>query len=191
MVENGEMLKQKTSLDAKAHQNDVQESSVAWKQSVQVRATLAPSLDSFLHSVALFGSIMFIYYLCDDNHYFPAAQRTYSRDVFWFLVLLLFVVAAGLTRKETTDGKILNREQTEEWKGWMQVMFVWYHYFRAAETYNAIRIFIAAYVWMTGFGKYYPTKVSRVGYRIKPQGTQTRCSVVGRFWGNAERLVES
>ena len=57
-----------------------------------------------------------------------------------------------MTRKETTD-KILNREQTEEWKGWMQVMFVWYHYFKAAETYNAIRVFIAAYVWMTGFGK--------------------------------------
>jgi len=61
-------------------------------------------------------------------------------------------VAAGLTRKETPD-KILNREQTEEWKGWMQVMFVWYHYFKAAETYNAVRVFIAAYVWMTGFGK--------------------------------------
>ena len=49
--------------------------------------------------------------------------------------------------------KLLNREQTEEWKGWMQVMFVWYHYYRAAETYNLIRLFIASYVWMTGFGK--------------------------------------
>lgn len=29
-----------------------------------------------------------------------------------------------------------------------------YHYFAAAEIYNAIRIFIAAYVWMTGFGNF-------------------------------------
>ena len=47
------------------------------------------------------------------------------------------------------------RDQTEEWKGWMQVMFVWYHYFAAKEWYNWIRIYIACYVWMTGFGKIY------------------------------------
>ena len=29
-----------------------------------------------------------------------------------------------------------------------------YHYFAAAEMYNAIRVFIAAYVWMTGFGNF-------------------------------------
>ena len=46
----------------------------------------------------------------------------------------------------------VRRDQTEEWKGWMQVMFVWYHYFAAKEWYNWIRIYIACYVWMTGFG---------------------------------------
>jgi hypothetical protein len=29
-----------------------------------------------------------------------------------------------------------------------------YHYFNAKEIYNAIRVFIAAYVWMTGFGNF-------------------------------------
>ncbi|KAK6160959.1 hypothetical protein DH2020_004340 [Rehmannia glutinosa] len=48
----------------------------------------------------------------------------------------------------------LNRHQTEEWKGWMQVLFLMYHYFAATEIYNAIRVFIAAYVWMTGFGNF-------------------------------------
>lgn len=48
---------------------------------------------------------------------------------------------------------ILFSDQTEEWKGWMQVMFVWYHVFAAKEWYNWIRVYIAAYVWMTGFGK--------------------------------------
>ncbi|MBA0813405.1 hypothetical protein Gohar_027261 [Gossypium harknessii] len=36
----------------------------------------------------------------------------------------------------------------------MQVLFLMYHYFAASEIYNAIRIFIAAYVWMTGFGNF-------------------------------------
>jgi len=43
----------------------------------------------------------------------------------------------------------------------MQVLFLLYHYFEARELYNAIRIFIAGYVWMTGFGNfsyYYRTR---------------------------------
>ena len=48
----------------------------------------------------------------------------------------------------------LNRHQTEEWKGWMQILFLLYHYWDAKEMYNAIRIFIACYVWMTGFGNF-------------------------------------
>lgn len=155
MIENGEILKQKESLDTKEHLvNIVQENSGDKKSALQTQASATPSLDDFLSSVAVFGSIMFFYFLCDDAHYFPASERTYSRDLFFFLTLVLFGVAAGFTRKETAD-KILNREQTEEWKGSMQVMFVWYHYFKAAETYNAIRVFIAAYVWMTGFGEYF------------------------------------
>ena len=35
-----------------------------------------------------------------------------------------------------------------------QVLFLLYHYFAAAEMYNAIRVYIAAYVWMTGFGNF-------------------------------------
>jgi hypothetical protein len=50
--------------------------------------------------------------------------------------------------------EILNRDQTEEWKGWMQFMFLLYHYYHAEEVYNAIRIMITCYVWMTGFGNF-------------------------------------
>ena len=60
------------------------------------------------------------------------------------------VVAAN----ENFHVKHLQRDQTEEWKGWMQVMFLWYHYFNATEIYNVIRLYIAAYVWMTGFGNF-------------------------------------
>jgi hypothetical protein len=52
----------------------------------------------------------------------------------------------------TAPSNIFNRDQSEEWKGVMQTGFVLYHYFAAKETYNVIRLFIAAYVWMTGFG---------------------------------------
>lgn len=50
--------------------------------------------------------------------------------------------------------EVLNRDQTEEWKGWMQYMFLLYHYYHAEEVYNSIRIMITCYVWMTGFGNF-------------------------------------
>jgi hypothetical protein len=48
----------------------------------------------------------------------------------------------------------------------VQILFLLYHYYEAKEVYNAIRLFIAAYVWMTGFGNfiyYYKTNDFSVG----------------------------
>eukprot|EP00669_Euglena_mutabilis_P001947 TRINITY_DN12542_c0_g1_i1.p1 TRINITY_DN12542_c0_g1~~TRINITY_DN12542_c0_g1_i1.p1 ORF type:complete len:354 (+),score=139.09 TRINITY_DN12542_c0_g1_i1:690-1751(+) len=36
----------------------------------------------------------------------------------------------------------------------MQIQFLLYHYFNAKEYYNIIRCYIAAYVWLTGFGNF-------------------------------------
>lgn len=112
-----------------------------------------PTIGTFLKHVVLFGLIMFYFYLCDYRKIFPRLERVYNRDEFLFLVFLLFLVACAFTIRPTAD-KILNRDQTEEWKGWMQVMFVWYHVFAAKEWYNWIRVYIASYVWMTGFGNF-------------------------------------
>ncbi len=59
-------------------------------------------------------------------------------------------------RAKETDphSDLLNRDQTEEWKGWMQFIFLIYHYYHAEEVYNAIRVMITCYVWMTGFGNF-------------------------------------
>eukprot|EP01082_Thalassiosira_pseudonana_P004669 g4517.t1 g4517 contig15:1189792-1191316(-) len=52
------------------------------------------------------------------------------------------------------ENEVLNRNQTEEWKGWMQFTFLLYHYMHATEVYNGIRVMITCYVWMTGFGNF-------------------------------------
>lgn len=65
------------------------------------------------------------------------------------------ISAVESTVAESNDStEILNRDQTEEWKGWMQFCFLLYHYYHAEEVYNAIRIMITCYVWMTGFGNF-------------------------------------
>ena len=64
----------------------------------------------------------------------------------------MVVLGFGTIHDDGVPLDILNRDQTEEWKGWMQVMFLLYHYFHVNEVYNAIRVMISCYVWMTGFG---------------------------------------
>jgi len=57
-----------------------------------------------------------------------------------------------MTNTRGNKDTVLGIQQTSEWKGIMQIIFVLYHYCDAGEIYNMIRMFIAAYVWMTGFG---------------------------------------
>ncbi|KAL6970208.1 Protein REDUCED WALL ACETYLATION 2 [Sarracenia purpurea var. burkii] len=109
-----------------------------------------------------FCALLVYFYLCDRTSLFGDSKKSYNRDLFLFLYFLLIIVSAITSFKIHHDkspfsGKsilYLNRHQTEEWKGWMQVLFLMYHYFAATEIYNAIRVFIAAYVWMTGFGNF-------------------------------------
>jgi len=96
------------------------------------------------------------------NTWDPSYERNenHNMSMFWLMNLLL-VVGAFLTwthkpPSNVEKGKVtlLSREQTEEWKGWMQWAFIMYHYYRAFSAYNWIRVFVSSYVWMTGFGNY-------------------------------------
>lgn len=115
-----------------------------------------------LRAMSEFIALLLYYYLCDRTDLFGESKKSYNRDLFLFLYLLLICASAITSLKKHIEKSVasnksilyLNRHQTEEWKGWMQVLFLLYHYFAAVEIYNAIRVFIAAYVWMTGFGNF-------------------------------------
>ncbi|XP_048575373.1 protein REDUCED WALL ACETYLATION 1 isoform X2 [Nematostella vectensis] len=100
-----------------------------------------PRLEEFLAKATVFGFIMLYFWLCDFQHIWPKTDKQYSRDMFVFLFSVLVLVAFVFTVRKTPE-KLLNRDQTEEWKGWMQ------------EVFNSIRCYIGAYVWMTGFGNF-------------------------------------
>lgn len=105
-------------------------------------------------AVAHFGNVWEPSYPRNDNH---------APEVFWLVNLFLAVATIMTwTWKASSAGRgggsprviILGREQTEEWKGWMQWAFIFYHYYRVYYVYNEIRVFVSAYVWMTGFGNF-------------------------------------
>jgi len=107
-----------------------------------------------LRSLAVLSVVLLYFFICDRTNVFAIGKKSYSRDVFVFLILM--VMGFSLTSlKSTSLGSLMNRDLTEEWKGWMQIIFLAYHYFNAKEIYNVIRVLIAAYVWLTGFGHVY------------------------------------
>lgn len=99
------------------------------------------------------GMIMALTYIAENNWIFDHSGKEYSRDLFIF-VLIVFFGYAFYTIKPVHDLSLLSREQSEEWKGWMQFIFLLYHYFHAEEVYNSVRVMITCYVWMTGFGNF-------------------------------------
>lgn len=72
------------------------------------------------------GFIMGLTYVCENEWLFPHSQKEYNRDLFLF-VHIIFFAYAWLTIKPTKDLTLLSRDQTEEWKGWMQFIFLLYH----------------------------------------------------------------
>mmetsp|Transcript_19743 Transcript_19743/g.40039 ORF Transcript_19743/g.40039 Transcript_19743/m.40039 type:complete len:440 (-) Transcript_19743:395-1714(-) len=82
----------------------------------------------------------------NDNH---------DPKMFWVICAIFLVAALATIQHEKKERvALLSRAQTEEWKGWMQLAFILYHYYRVYYVYNEIRVFVSAYVWMTGFGNF-------------------------------------
>ena len=115
--------------------------------------TLHRNRENLRHVVEM-GTIVLWLYVADRTTIISAGPKEYIRDVFLFIFLVLTVVASSYSTAQGRTARLINRQQTEEWKGWMQVLFLLYHYYEAREVYNAIRVFIASYVWMTGFGNF-------------------------------------
>jgi hypothetical protein len=98
-----------------------------------------------LSSLSQLGLILWYAYLCENHPPFAHAEKSYDRDQVFFLTLLLLVISSWTVQPNVVSSKsipddqslrsgkshshivvyghseetdILNRKQTEEWKGW-------------------------------------------------------------------------
>lgn len=115
-------------------------------------------------------SLAVIYcFMADRTVLFDKAPKAVDQNT--FACLAAFSLLGGMATSKRTeheadmiDGsksssleyrEVLSRKQTEEWKGWMQIFILLYHYFGMSKVlwvYQFVRLLVSSYLFMTGFG---------------------------------------
>ncbi|XP_055021921.1 N-acetylneuraminate 9-O-acetyltransferase-like [Boleophthalmus pectinirostris] len=115
-----------------------------------------PGAEAVCGALCRMGLIMVYFYLCDRADVFMKEQKSYSHSAFFVPLIIVFVL--GLFCSESTkESRVLNREQTDEWKGWMQLVILIYHISGASAfipVYMHVRVLVAAYLFQTGYGHF-------------------------------------
>lgn len=124
------------------------------EKKVGVLESSASSVYQLSQDLAILFLCMLYVWMCERAPMHPHSEKEHNLDLLWFCFFMLFVAACFTIEKCKGGDGLLNRDQTEEWKGWMQIIFLLYHYFHASEVYNTVRVLISCYVWMTGFGNF-------------------------------------
>ncbi|CEP09070.1 hypothetical protein [Parasitella parasitica] len=113
----------------------------------------------------IFGLSVIYMYLGDRTQLFGKIFKQFDSGTFTILIsLMIFLGAVTLDSNHIThseknnDAGFLNRDQTDEWKGWMQLVILIYHFVgasRIAAIYNPVRVLVAAYLFQTGYGHFF------------------------------------
>lgn len=100
-------------------------------------------------------------YVGDRSQLFGKISKQFDISTFSILMMIMVVLGA-VTLKSTydqnKDAGFLNRDQTDEWKGWMQLIILIYHFVGASRIpgiYNPVRVLVAAYLFQTGYGHFF------------------------------------
>ena len=117
------------------------------------------------HALAVLATVGLYCFLADRTGAFQQINKLIDERV--FVGVCLVCLLAGLatlsklqasntgSEKESRSDELLPRQQTDEWKGWMQIVILLYHYFgmsRVMWVYRLVRLLVASYLFLTGYG---------------------------------------
>jgi hypothetical protein len=107
-------------------------------------------------SIARLGIIIVYFFLCDRTTFFLKENKYYTNISFFLPFLYLMILGLFFT-ENTKQPSILSREQTDEWKGWMQLVILIYHLTGASKIlpiYMQIRVMVSSYLFLSGYGHF-------------------------------------
>lgn len=80
-------------------------------------------IKDFMSNLAILGIIMFYFFLCDRTNFFMKENKYFTRPN--FILPIAYVFALGLFfTDESNYSTMLHRDQTDEMKGWMQLIIL-------------------------------------------------------------------
>lgn len=134
----------------------------------------APRWPLLSMDVGIFVTALLCCYYADRTHLFAKGTKQLIGWEFGTLVGLATSVGLMSIRKAQKPSKpeappseesqpLLSRDQTDEWKGWMQAIILIYHWCGASKSlgiYIMVRLLVASYLFQTGYGHtlYFLTK---------------------------------
>lgn len=71
----------------------------------------------------IFSAAIAIIFLADRTGFWLKEQKQFDAWTFGFLNILGLAIGLATIKRADKDLGFLNREQTDEWKGWMQSMY--------------------------------------------------------------------
>ncbi|CAH2235034.1 jg15793 [Pararge aegeria aegeria] len=127
-----------------------------------VNQTVVVEAPSAMAAIAKLGMIMAYFYLCDRTNFFMKENKYYSEWSFWLPVGYVFALGLFFTdeSRSSSHSRVLHREQTNEWKGWMQLVILVYQVTGASKVlpiYMMVRALVSSYLFITGYGHFYYT----------------------------------
>ncbi|XP_075532800.1 N-acetylneuraminate (7)9-O-acetyltransferase isoform X2 [Dermacentor variabilis] len=128
---------------------------------LEVRQHMWPTSDysplqSVLQQLSRLGLIMAYFFVCDRTNFFMRENKYYTHLNFFLPVAYVFALGLFFT-EETQQTQVLHRDQTDEWKGWMQLVLLVYHMTGASQVlpvYVHVRALVSAYLFLVGYGHF-------------------------------------
>ncbi|RXG68567.1 CAS1 domain-containing protein 1 [Armadillidium vulgare] len=115
-----------------------------------------PALQEVLMAIGKLGLIIGYFFLCDRTNLFMKENKYFSQLNFWLPIGYVFALGLFFT-EDTSYTRLLHRDMTNEWKGWMQLVILIYHMTGASQVlpiYLHVRILISSYLFLTGYGHF-------------------------------------
>ena len=132
---------------------------VTGQKPVKTVTDTAALTKGFRHLAGL-GLVLAYAWVCDRSGSALGLSQTSKRFDGGIAVLAVLAVAVPYAASFEPQGKsagFLGNGQTDEWKGWMQIFLVFYHYLfpspQPLAVYVTARIVVASFLFMTGYGR--------------------------------------
>lgn len=106
-----------------------------------------------LVGLSLLGLIMAYFYMCDRTNFFMKENKYYSEFSFWIPVGYVFALGLFFT-EDSRFTKVLNRDQTDELRGWIMLVVLIYYITgaqRVLPIHMHIKLLISGYFFLAGY----------------------------------------